>query len=55
MIKKHGYENFLFGSDYPMWDHEDELSRFNHLNLTQEQREAILYKNALRLLEDTSI
>ena len=55
MIKKHGYENFLFGSDYPMWDHEDELSRFNRLNLTQEQREAILYKNALRLLEFTSI
>lgn len=51
MIKAHGYENFLFGSDYPMWDHEDELSRFNRLNLTQEQREAILYKNALRLLE----
>ncbi|MBR6279631.1 MAG: amidohydrolase family protein [Bacteroidales bacterium] len=52
MIKAHGYENFLFGSDYPMWDHEDELSRFNRLNLTQEQREAILYKNALRLLEE---
>ena len=28
MIKKHGYKKFLFGSDYPMWDHEDEFERF---------------------------
>lgn len=51
MIKAHGYEKFFFGSDYPMWDHEDELSRFNQLDLTAEEREAVLYKNALKLFE----
>ncbi len=33
-----------------MWDHQEELERFNKLNLTQEERDAILYKNALKLL-----
>lgn len=51
MIKKHGYKKFLFGSDYPMWDHEDEFERFNQLDLTSEERDAILYKNAQKLLE----
>ncbi len=55
MIAAHGYENFLFGSDYPMWDHEDELQRFMRLHLTAEQRDAILYKNAERLLESENI
>lgn len=50
MIKKHGYKKFLFGSDFPMWDHEDEFERFNQLDLTVEERDAILYKNAQKLL-----
>ena len=52
MIKAHGFENFLFGSDYPMWDHQEELARIEKLNLTAQQRDAILYKNALRLLDE---
>ncbi|MCQ2976118.1 MAG: amidohydrolase family protein [Bacteroidales bacterium] len=51
MIKSHGVENFLFGSDYPMWDHEEELQRFNKLSLNNDERDAILFKNALRLLK----
>ncbi len=51
MIHAHGADKFLFGSDYPMWDHEDELyNRFNKLPLTEEERKLILYKNAFRLL-----
>lgn len=50
IIKKHGYEKFLFGSDYPMWDHSEELARFMTLDLTSEERDAILYKNAAKLL-----
>lgn len=50
IIKKHGYKKFLFGSDFPMWDHEDEFERFNKLDLTSEERDAVLYKNAQRLL-----
>ncbi|MCQ2232557.1 MAG: amidohydrolase family protein [Paludibacteraceae bacterium] len=50
MIRNHGVEKMLFGVDYPMWDHQEELERFNRLPLTQEEREAILYKNAVDLL-----
>lgn len=52
MIKEHGADKILFGSDYPMWGHKDELeNRFNKLNLTSQEREMILYKNAYRLLD----
>lgn len=50
MIRNHGVEKMLFGVDYPMWDHKEELERFNQLPLTQEERDAILYKNAVDLL-----
>ncbi|MBO7612472.1 MAG: amidohydrolase family protein, partial [Treponema sp.] len=50
IMKKHGIEKMLFGSDFPMWDHEEELEKFNRLDLTGEEREAILYKNAEKLL-----
>ena len=51
MIRKHGVEKFLFGSDFPMCDHEDELGRFNKLDLNEEERQAILYENARKLLD----
>lgn len=51
MLKAHGVEKFFFGSDFPMWDHQDELSRFNQLDLTSEERDLILYKNAQKFLE----
>ena len=54
MIKAHGHKKFLFGSDFPMWDHEDELSRFNQLELSQQEREDILYNNGARLIEKLS-
>ncbi len=50
MIRNHGVEKMLFGVDYPMWDHQEELARFDKLPLTEEEREAILYKNAMDLL-----
>lgn len=50
MIKRHGVEKMLFGSDFPMWDHQEELQRFLQLELTEEERKAILHDNAQRLL-----
>lgn len=50
MIQKHGVEKFLFGTDYPMWDHKEEFERFCKLSLTTEEKEQILYKNAAKLL-----
>ena len=51
MIRRHGVEKFLFGSDFPMWSHEGELKRFNKLNLTNEEKELIFHTNAETLLE----
>jgi len=53
MIRKHGVNKMLFGSDYPMWDHKEELERFLSLKLTEEERKAILYENAHMLLTNT--
>lgn len=50
MIKKHGVKWFFWGSDFPMWDHSGELERFMKLNLSEEDREAILWKNAEKFL-----
>lgn len=50
MIRKHGVNKMLFGTDYPMWDHAEELDRFMQLELTEEERRAILHDNAYRLL-----
>lgn len=51
MIRNHGADKFLFGTDYPMWDFKEELDRFLHLNLTEQERQAILYSNAAGLLD----
>lgn len=50
IIRTHGVENVLFGTDYPMWTHEDEIIRFDKLGLNEEERDHILWKNACRLL-----
>ena len=50
MIRALGYEKFLFGTDFPMWSPKGELERFFRLDLTETEREAILGKNAERLL-----
>jgi len=49
MIRSHGVDKFMFGSDYPMWRHSDELARFLRLDLSEDEREAILYNNAAKL------
>ncbi|MDP4179639.1 MAG: TatD family hydrolase [Bacillota bacterium] len=49
IIRKHGVEKILFGTDYPMWSHEDEMERFNKLQLSDYERQLILWENASRL------
>jgi predicted TIM-barrel fold metal-dependent hydrolase len=53
IIRAHGVDLVLFGTDYPMWDHTEELERFMKLDLTDEEREKILWKNAAKLLDIT--
>ena len=50
IIRSYGTESVLFGTDYPMWDHKEELARFMKLELTEDERDAILWRNAARLL-----
>ena len=49
MIHDHGVSRFLFGTDFPMWNPKEELARFLKLDLSTEEREAILHKNAEQL------
>jgi predicted TIM-barrel fold metal-dependent hydrolase len=49
IIRAHGTDKVLFGSDYPMWLPGDELKRFMALALTDEENEKILYGNAAKL------
>lgn len=50
IIRAYGTSRVLFGTDYPMWDHKEELERFMKLDLTGEEQEAILWRNAAKLL-----
>ncbi|MDR0495719.1 MAG: amidohydrolase family protein [Treponema sp.] len=52
LIRSYGAERFLFGSDYPMWDPAACLEEFMALDLTDGEREQILWKNARGILDD---
>lgn len=49
IIHIYGVDHVLFGTDFPMWDSEEELERLYALGLTEEELDLILYKNADRL------
>jgi len=50
MMKAHGVEKVLFGSDFPFGDPLKDIERLLRLPLTDEERESIVWKNAARLL-----
>lgn len=45
LIRHYGVENCLFGTDFPMWNHEKEIKRFLSLGLTYEENRRILSEN----------
>jgi len=49
IIRGYGVERALYGTDYPMWGPVGELRRFDRLELTDAEREQILWTNHLRL------
>jgi predicted TIM-barrel fold metal-dependent hydrolase len=49
LICIYGVERVLFGTDYPLWRPEEELERFMQIELTEAEREDILYNNAAKL------
>ncbi|MGN0589678.1 MAG: amidohydrolase family protein [Ruminiclostridium sp.] len=40
-----GTDRVFFGTDYPMWNVEEELERFDRIDLSDSDREKILYNN----------
>lgn len=49
MIKKHGAEKILFGTDSPWKPADDEIRRIEALGITSCEKDLIFYKNAFRL------
>lgn len=49
LIMQYGAKRVLFGTDYPLWNPAGEIERFMQIDLTDGQREDILYNNAKRL------
>lgn len=51
MIRAHGADKVLFGTDYPAVSLKWEAERILNLDLTEEEKEAIMYGNAKKLLK----
>ena len=49
-VRKCGSEKILFGSDYPMSDQELEVQKVLRADISDEDKENILYRNAMRLI-----
>ena len=49
LIMAYGADRVLFGTDYPLWTPEAEMERFMRIDLTDDQRRAILCDNAEKL------
>lgn len=49
LIDVYGVHRVLFGTDYPLWRPEEELERFMKIELSDTEREDILYNNASKL------
>ncbi|MDD6261779.1 MAG: amidohydrolase family protein [Clostridiales bacterium] len=46
LVRVFGAEHCFFGTDYPMWDHTEELERFDRIDLSDSERKKILWENA---------
>jgi uncharacterized protein len=52
IVRGHGSEKILFASDSPWSGQLESYQSFCNMPITQEEKDNILYKNALRLLEE---
>ncbi|WP_405307033.1 amidohydrolase family protein [Methanobrevibacter sp.] len=51
LIHAYGADRVLWGTDYPMWESVSEMEYFNKIDLTDSERQKILYDNAAKLLK----
>ena len=49
-ILAYGEDRIFFGTDYPMWNASEELMLFDRIDLTDSQREKILWNNITEFL-----
>ena len=54
VIRRYGADRVFFGTDYPMWEPEEEIRRFLALPLTEEEQEKILHLNLEAFLSSIS-
>jgi predicted TIM-barrel fold metal-dependent hydrolase len=52
-ITCYGADRILFGSDFPVWNPQNEVETFMRLDLTLEEKEKVAYKNASKILKIT--
>ncbi|MBE6512554.1 MAG: amidohydrolase [Methanobrevibacter olleyae] len=50
LIHAYGADKVLWATDFPMWESVSEMEMFNKIDLTEEERNLILYENAAKLL-----
>ena len=50
LLRGYGVEKVLWATDFPMWTSKSEMEMFNRIDLTDEERNKILYENAAKLL-----
>ncbi|MBR5504315.1 MAG: amidohydrolase [Methanobrevibacter sp.] len=50
LIHAYGADKVLWASDFPMWESVSEMEMFNKIDLTEDERQLILYDNAAKLL-----
>ena len=46
LVRMWGADRVMFGSDYPMWNPAHELDEMMHCNLTDDELEKVLWRNA---------
>lgn len=51
LIMMYGVDNVLFGTDYPMWEPKTEVDRLKSLAISDEDKEKIFSKNAIRIFK----
>ena len=49
-FERFGPDRFFFGTDFPMWNHQGELARFNALELPPDFRKKVLSENFSRAI-----
>jgi hypothetical protein len=52
-ISGYGADRILFGSDFPLWDLQDQVDSFLRLGIGEADQEKIAFRNALRILKET--